>query len=204
MYEECCFECSLIINNLIGLLQFIMGICEIVVLFIIEIDNKIVYYFVFFKSTINIVYGCMLFIYSLYCFKSKNNIIKFTSYYNYIIGIWGFFEWIFAKNLNDYYLNILFLEFMIFQFKSSILLIELCIHFYFRQNIMIINNFDNSFISVSPIININNDNISLVEVINNDTNINNSEDDIQHISYAQATPVKIIVESYKFEDIDLT
>ena len=200
MYDEC----SLIINNLIGLLQFIMGICEIVVLFIIEIDNKIVYYFVFFKSTINIVYGCMLFIYSLYCFKSKNNIIKFTSYYNYIIGIWGFFEWIFAKNLNDYYLNILFLEFMIFQFKSSILLIELCIHFYFRQNIMIINNFDNSFISVSPIININNDNISLVEVINNDTNINNSEDDIQHISYAQATPVKIIVESYKFEDIDLT
>ena len=198
MYEECCFECSLIINNLIGLLQFILGIYEIIILNKVnELNNRIVYYFIFFKIIINITYGCMLLIYNLYCFKTKNNIIKFTNYYNYILGIWGFFEWIFAENVNSYYYNILFLEFMIFQFKSSMFLLELCINCYFHQNIIIINNFENSTIntSITPIINITNDNISLVDVTQN--NINNPEEVI-------AIPVNIVVESYKFEEIELT
>jgi hypothetical protein len=214
MYEECCFECSLIVNNLIGLLQFILGIYEIIILSkfngiqrIIddrdtarlsgESENRRIYYFIFFKSTINIVYGCMLIIYNLYCFKTKNKIIKFTNYYSYIIGIWGFFEWVFANNINNYYLGILFMEFMIFQFRSSMFLLECCINCYFHENIIIINNFENSTIntSITPIINITNDNISLVDVTQNTINI--PEDVI-------AKPINIVVESYKFEEIGLT
>jgi len=210
MYEECCFECSLIVNNLIGLLQFILGIYEIIILTKFnESENRKIYYFIFFKSTINIAYACMLIIYNLYCFKTKNNIIKFTSYYNYIIGIWGFFEWVFAKNLNNYYLGILFMEFMIFQFRSSMFLLELCIYFYFWQiseerrrvqnhsNLIVINNFENTNITMTQIINISNDNISLLDIIQNDRNINNPEEVV-------ATPINIVVDSYKFEDVDFT
>jgi hypothetical protein len=196
MYEECCFECSLVVNNLIGLLQFILGIYEIIILSKFnESENIRIYYFIFFKSSINIVYGCMLIIYNLYCFKTKNKIIKFTNYYSYIIGIWGFFEWLFVQNLNNYYLGILFMEFLIFQFRSSMFLLELCINCYFHHNIIIINNFQNSSVSITPIINISNDNISLVDITKN--SINNSENVI-------ATPVNIVVDSYKFEDIELT
>ena len=74
------------------------------------------------------------------------------------------------------------------------LLIELCIHSHFHPSIIIINNIENSNVSITPIINISNDNISLVDIIQNNTN--NSEDVI-------ATPINIIVDSYKFEDIDL-
>ncbi len=199
MYEECCFEYSLVINNLIGLLQFILGIYEIIILSKLnESENRRIYYLIFFKSTINIVYGCMLIIYNLYCFKTKNKIMKFTNYYNYILGIWGFIEWVFSNNTNNYYLGILFMEFMIFQFKSSMFLLELCINCYFQQNIIIINNFENqslnTSVTITPIINISNDNISLVNVTQN---IINSEDVI-------ARPIKLEVESYKFEDIELT
>ena len=177
MYEECYFECFLVINNLTELLQFILGIYEIIIFSKInESENRRIYYFVFLKSTINIIYGFMLIIYNLYCFKTKNKIIKFTNYYNYILGIWGFFEWIFAENVNSYYYNILFLEFMIFQFKSSMFLLECCINIHFHHNIIIINNFENSNIntSITPIINITNDNISLVDITQN--NINNQEE----------------------------
>jgi len=198
MYKECCIESFLVINNLTGLLQFILGIYEIIILNKInESDNIRIYYLIFLKSTINILYGCMLIIYNIYCFKTKNKIMKFTNYYNYILGIWGFFEWIFANNINNYYIGILFMEFMIFQFKSSMFLLELCINCYFHQNIIIINNLENPnpTVSITPIINITNDNISLLDVTPND--INNSKDVI-------AKPINIVVDSYKFEDIELT
>jgi hypothetical protein len=238
MYEECCFECFLVINNLTGFLQFMLGIYEIIILSKInELYNRRIYYFIFLKSTINIVYGLMLIIYNIYCFKTKNKIMKFANYYNYILGIWGFFEWVFSQNLNNYYLGILFMEFMIFQFKSSMFILELCINCYFAgigrneqihnfdQNIIIINNYQNTpislesemqwlsnSVSITPIINITNDNISLVDVTQN--TINNSEDNVQviqnilestHISpsVAIATPINIVVDSYKFEDIDV-
>ena len=137
----------------VGILQFTLGIYEVIVLNNYNIDNPLnIFILILLKSIFNLAYGSISIINICNIIK-QNNITKYYNNYtintiyfvNCCLSIWNFIEFCSISNLSKFYMLIIFLEFLLFQFVGSIYLLLLftsyCSTKYTHQitNITIIN-----------------------------------------------------------------
>jgi len=126
-------HCFHLFNFAIGILQFILGIYEVIVLNKYNTDNVNIAVLISFKAIINLIYGSISII-SIYNIIKQNDITKYlnnfainTIYFvNFSLSMWNFVEFCIISNLSRVYKVVIFLEFLLFQFVGSIYISLLC------------------------------------------------------------------------------
>jgi hypothetical protein len=126
-------HCFHLFNFSIGILQFILGIYEVIILNKYDNDNLNIAVLISFKAIINLIYGSISII-SIFNIIKQNNITKYYNnfainiiyFVNCSLSIWNFVEFCTISNLSRVYKVVIFLEFLLFQLVGSIYISLLC------------------------------------------------------------------------------
>ena len=127
-----CSNYILYLEISVGLYYFSLSIYEFYIIHIYyqKNNNDGVLAFILCKAIFNVLIIPTNLLNILYLFN-----IKFIRFINFILGLWGIIEWRLYDGENKDYQNILFLEFIIFQFIYSM---------YFIYYLFKINNYENN------------------------------------------------------------
>ena len=136
-------HCFYLFNFFIGILQFILGIYEVIILNKYDNNNINIAILISFKSIINLIYGSISII-SIFNIIKRNDITKYyntcainTVYFvNLCLSMWNFVEFCTISNISRVYRLAIFLEFLLFQFVGSIYISLLCVSYRSFENTM--------------------------------------------------------------------